>query len=96
MADIQQYIQAIQRGEIPAEREFLTDDMRFDDTVTTALRANEGINLANLTDHHRDYLMARAQKFINQGLLAQEGENIRLTKKGLFVSDSIMADFMYV
>jgi coproporphyrinogen III oxidase-like Fe-S oxidoreductase len=40
--------------------------------------------------------MARAQKFISQGLLTQEGENIRLTKKGLFVSDSIMADFMYV
>ncbi len=96
VADIQQYIQSIQRGEIPAEREFLTDNMRFDDTVTTALRTNEGINLASLTDHHRDYLMARAQKFINQGLLAQEGENIRLTKKGLFVSDSIMADFMYV
>lgn len=96
VADIQQYIQAIQRGEIPAEREFLTEDMRFDDTVTTALRTNEGINLASLTDHHRDYLMERAQKFINQGLLAQEGENIRLTKKGLFVSDSIMADFMYV
>ncbi len=96
VADIQQYIQAIQRGEIPAEREFLTDDMRFDDTVTTALRTNEGINLASLTDRHRDYLMARAQKYINQGLLAQEGDSIRLTKKGLFVSDSIMADFMYV
>ena len=69
---------------------------KFDDTVTTALRTNEGINLASLTDRHRDYLMARAQKYIHQGLLAQEGENIILTKKGLFVSDSIMADFMYV
>ena len=96
VADVQQYIQAIQSGEIPAEREFLTEDMRFDDTVTTALRTNEGINLASLTDRHRDYLMARAQKYIHQGLLAQEGENIILTKKGLFVSDSIMADFMYV
>ena len=96
VADVQQYIQAIQRGEIPAEREFLTEDMRFDDTVTTALRTNEGINLASLTDRHRDYLMARAQKYIHQGLLAQDGENIKLTKKGLFVSDSIMSDFMYV
>lgn len=96
VADIQQYIQAIQRGEIPAEREFLTDDLRYNDLVTTAMRTREGIALNQLKDKYKDYLLKQAQNHITYGLLTLTDKSIALTKKGLFVSDSVMSDLMLV
>ena len=96
VADIQQYIQAIQRGEIPAEREFLTDDLRYNDLVTTAMRTREGIALNQLKDKYKDYLLKQAQNHITYGLLTLIDKSIALTKKGLFVSDSVMSDLMLV
>ncbi|MBQ2344427.1 MAG: radical SAM family heme chaperone HemW [Prevotella sp.] len=96
VADIQQYIQVIQRGEIPAEREFLTDDLRYNDLVTTAMRTREGIALNQLKDKYKDYLLKQAQNHITYGLLTLIDKSIALTKKGLFVSDSVMSDLMLV
>ena len=96
VADIQQYIQAIHQGEIPAEREILTDDMRYNDMITTALRTREGIALNHLHEKYKDFLLRQSQKYIAQGLMTLCDNSISLTKKGLFVSDSIMSDLMYV
>jgi oxygen-independent coproporphyrinogen-3 oxidase len=96
VADIRQYIQAIHQGEIPAEREILTDDMRYNDMITTALRTREGIALNHLQEEYQDYLLRQSQKYIAQGLMTLCDNSISLTKKGLFVSDSIMSDLMYV
>lgn len=96
VADIQQYIQAICRGELPAERELLTDDMRYNDMVTTALRTREGIALNHLQENYQDYLLKQAKNHLKYGLLTLKDDSIALTKKGLFVSDSVMSDLMFV
>lgn len=96
VADVQQYIQAIQRGDIPAEREFLTEDVRYNDMVTTAMRTREGIALNHLKDKYKDYLLKQAQSHITYGLLALTDDRIALTKKGFIVSDSVMSDLMLV
>ncbi len=96
VADIQQYIQAICRGELPAERELLTDDVRYNDMVTTALRTREGIALNHLQEKYQDYLLKQAKNHLKYGLLTFKDDSIALTKKGLFVSDSVMSDLMFV
>ena len=100
--NIQQYIAEIERGNVPFEREVLTQDMKFDDIVMTRLRTAEGILLDDI--HHSfdkeyvDFLLHESEKHIKEGFLylSPNGKRLRLTKKGLFVSDSIMADLMHV
>ena len=96
VADIQQYIQTIQRGEIPAEREYLTDDMKYNDMVTTALRTKEGITLTHLQEKYRSYLLKQSQKLISYGLLNLSNGSIVLTKKGVSISDMVMIELIYV
>ena len=96
VSDIQQYMDGILRGEVPAEKEVLTDELRYNDTVTTVLRTRKGIPLDILSGKYQTYLLRQARKHIDQGLLAIDDGHIALTRKGLFVSDSIMSDLMYV
>ena len=95
VSNIKEYISSIEQGEIPFEREWLDDDTRYNDLITTALRTSEGINLSTLTPKHRTYLLQQAEKQIAQNLLEIRGDSIRLTAQGLYVSDSVMADLIY-
>ena len=96
VADIQQYTRAINQGEIPAEREVMTDEIRYNDVITTDMRTIEGIALEKLPEKYKSYLLRQAQKHIAQGLLTLHDNHISLTKQGLFISDSIMSDLVYV
>ena len=96
VADIQQYIRAIDKGEIPSEKEVMTDEIRYNDAITTDMRTIEGIALEKLPEKFKSYLLQQAQKYISQGLLALHDNHISLTKLGLFISDSIMSDLVYV
>lgn len=96
VADLEAYIGAIGRNEIPAEREMLDEATRYDDLVTTALRTREGIRLEDLPAKYRSYLLDNARPHLDRHLLIQENGCLHLTREGLFISDSIMADLMYV
>ena len=55
VADIQQYIKAIERGELPSEKEVIDADTHYNDRITVALRTCDGLNLTTLSDRHRRY-----------------------------------------
>lgn len=96
VADIRQYMEGIESGTPCFEREELDEDTRYNDTVTVALRTREGICLDNLSKHHRQHFMECARKYIDSGLLQQQGNRVSLTRSGLFVSDMVMSDLMLV
>ncbi len=96
VSDIRAYIDAIERGVLPSEREQIDDDTRYDDIITTALRTREGICLDDLLPRHRRYLLQTAQHHLEDGTLQCHDNRISLTRKGIYISDSIMADLMYV
>lgn len=104
VANILQYITAIEHGTLPSELEVLDDRTRYNDLITTALRTCEGICLETLSPHFQAYLLTSARRNLDAGLLTLEntstahGEtrNIRLTRRGLFVSDDVMSDLIYV
>jgi len=96
VSDIRQYMDAIEKGEIPCERETLDDNTHYNDRITVALRTREGLDLHTLSAQYRTYCEREAQRFINDGLLALDGSHLHLTRKGLFVSDYIMSALIYL
>lgn len=98
VADLDRYIAAIERGEVPAEREELDTSARYNDTVMLSLRTCEGIDLARLRRNFGPGLLAlclgAARPYLADGLLERRGNHLRLTRRGLFVSDMIMSDLM--
>ena len=96
VADIKQYITAMEEGKRSFEAETLDEDTRYNDAVTVALRTCEGLDLSQLTDKQRSYCMKNAERHLDAGLLKLTDNQLALTKDGLFVSDMIMSDLMLV
>jgi oxygen-independent coproporphyrinogen-3 oxidase len=96
IADINRYIEGIQQGERKYESETLNEDTRYNDMVTVALRTCEGLNLSLLSEQYRKYCLKNAKRFIDDGLLAIDNQQLHLTRKGLFVSDMVMSELMMV
>ena len=104
VADIHQYIKGMEHGERVYEEEILDDDTRYNDTITVALRTKEGINLSLLKKKYYNYLIKNARRYIDDGLLelnhvgdsSSQTPHLRLTRRGLFISDMVMSDLMMV
>ena len=96
VSDIGEYIAAIERGELPSEHEIIDETTRYNDLVTAALRTREGIFLPSLAPKFRDYLIENARKSLENHLLIVENDQIHLTRSGLFVSDDVLSDLIFV
>ena len=96
VSDINEYIESIENGVIPMEMEIIDDDTRYNDAITTSLRTSEGIDMQKFSVKHRNYCLANAKQFINQELLELKDNRLRITRKGIFVSDYIMSELIYI
>ncbi len=100
VADLRLYIEEINNGIIPMEREELDNDTTFNDIITTALRTSDGIDLnameTRLGKRYRNTLISAAGKHLEQGLLEIRHDRLRLTAEGIFISDMVMSDLMIV
>lgn len=100
VADLKLYIEEINNGIIPMEREELDNDTTFNDIITTALRTSDGIDLnaleTRLGKRYRNTLISAAGKHLEQGLLEIRQDRLRLTSEGIFISDMVMSDLMIV
>jgi oxygen-independent coproporphyrinogen-3 oxidase len=93
------YLHRVLAGHTPiAEREELSPEARARELLVFGLRRIEGVSrhqFRNRTGIECDDLVAAPlQKFIDLGLLADDGERIRLTREGLFVSDAIWPEML--
>ena len=100
VADIREYIRQADSGRFSPERERIDPDMRYNDTIITALRTSEGLDIAQLGcrfgEERKNYCLLQAQPFIAAGTLILEGEILRLSRTGIFVSDTIMSSLLFV
>ena len=96
VSDIHQYIEAMSCGERLYEEEVIDADTQYNDLVTVALRTREGLDLDSLQSRYRSYAIKNARRFINDGLLSLTDNHLILTRKGLFVSDMIMSELIYI
>ncbi len=100
VADLKTYISAIQKGTRPCETEVLDLDTRYNDLITTALRTCDGINLKKLEQEfgaeYCRHTLSEAQDKIERGLMKTDGKQLSLTRRGLYISDDLMSDFILV
>lgn len=94
------YLKAIEKNEIPAELDVLTNQDRINEYLMTSLRTSKGCNLSYLkTDLNYD-LIKNAKPQIEQwkssGLCILEGDNLRLTLKGRLLADKLASDLFLV
>lgn len=101
VADIALYIRGIKDGAPDYEIEKLTESERYNDAVLTRLRTRDGLPLEwfreNFQEKYVEYMLNAAAAHIERGTLTHTDNNsIRLTKKGIFISDAIMRDLIFV
>ncbi|MDL2305572.1 radical SAM family heme chaperone HemW [Bacteroides sp. OttesenSCG-928-D19] len=94
------YMAGVENNRREAEREELDTDTRYNDLIITALRTRKGLDLALLEKEFgevflRECLVMAGTHIRNNALEVCDGR-LRLTAKGIFVSDGIMSDLLRV
>jgi oxygen-independent coproporphyrinogen-3 oxidase len=68
--------------------------------MLTRLRTKEGIDLNELEslfgENQKNYCLKQSRKYIENQMMEQANEHLRLTRKGVFVSDGVICDVMAV
>lgn len=100
IADIKTYIEGINGEKRNFEIEHLTEEERYNDTILTRLRTADGIPLTWMKDKFSDklnaYMLRAAEKEIALGNLKEENGHLSLTEKGIFISDAVIRELIYV
>lgn len=100
IADIKAYIKGMDSGKRNFEVEHLTEEERYNDTILTHLRTADGLPLAWMREKFSErlnaYLLRAANKEIALGNLKEEDGHLSLTGKGIFISDAVIREFIYV
>jgi len=82
------------------EIETIDKTTAYNDFVITCLRTKEGIAINELEslfgEENKKYCLNQAQKYLDNQLLEIKDNQLRLTRKGIFVSDGIMSDLMII
>ncbi|MDD2951995.1 MAG: radical SAM family heme chaperone HemW [Parabacteroides sp.] len=94
------YIKGIENGLPAIESENLDLYTRYNDFIITGLRTMWGISFTDIQTKFGEkllsYCLKQARPHINQGLLLQTNDKLILSKDGIFVSDGIMSDLLWV
>ena len=81
------------------ETEILDEKAIFNDFIITRLRATKGIDLEELQHlfgkEKKVHCLQQAEKFLSNQCLEFANNHLRLTQKGIFVSDGIMAELLF-
>ena len=86
-------------GDSPvAEREQLSDEARARERLVLGLRRLEGVDrdeFAAAAGFSVDVLAGVAiEKFVALGLMSDDGQRVKLTREGLFVSDALWPEIV--
>jgi oxygen-independent coproporphyrinogen-3 oxidase len=94
------YVNDIQRGNLPSEKEKLTPADRYNEYIMTGLRTIWGVSTERVAAEFgklfSDYLQQEAARFIQQGLLVLEDGTLKTTKAGKFLTDGIASDLFFI
>lgn len=100
VASVPLYIKGISEGNPRMEVEELDLSTRYNDYMVTALRTRWGVSMSYVAkqfgDSYRAYCLRMARTHLHSGLLQQEGDVLRLTERGVFLSDGVISDLLWV
>lgn len=93
--------EGIRAEKLAIEQEPLDMNTRYNDYIVTRLRTKWGVHLPEITsffgEERTAYCLRMAQKYLAQGkLILRSGDTLVLSREGIFVSDGIMSDLLFV
>lgn len=100
VSSLPEYLRGVENGSPETEVETLDINTRYNDYIITGLRTMWGIQLDEIQQQFgKDkliYCQKQAAPYINRGLLIQKEGVITLSGEGIFISDGIMSDLLWV
>lgn len=99
-ADTRAYIESIEQKSCCYEEEQLSEHDRYNDMLLTRLRTRIGINEEHIatqfSPHLIQYMYRMATPHLTSGTMERCDGYLRITRKGLFISDSIISDLFAI
>jgi len=100
IASISKYIEGINLSEPFIETEYLDKNTRYNDFILTGMRTMWGVDLVKLESlfgkQMKEYALRNVKKYIDQGFVTNIDNTLKLTHTGIFISDGIMSDMMWI
>lgn len=100
ISSLDKYIEGIRANQPEFEIEELDLNTRYNDFVLTTIRTCWGMPLSQLRTIYGEtlynYCLRMAKPHLEQGVLEIVGETLKLTPQGIFISDGIMSDLMWI
>jgi oxygen-independent coproporphyrinogen-3 oxidase len=100
ISNLHEYMDVILKGKTPSKSEILTKKEKYNDYVITSLRTMWGLNTEMLNGKFgnvfKNDFLKNTKVFVENNLLIKSGDNFILTEKGMFISDNILQEFLYV
>lgn len=99
-SDMKKYIEKAEHDDFPifAEKEKLTKKAAIEEFIFLGLRMNEGISIEKFKEAFGISLASvyheQIRKFQDEKLLEISGERLKLTEKGMDVSNYVLSDFL--
>ncbi len=100
VASIPKFIEGIKVGKPDIEEEILDTQSRYNDFILTGMRTMWGINISALKEKFGqemlNYCEANLKKHLQSGYVILDDNRYKISPQGIFISDSIMSDLMYI
>ena len=100
VSSLDKYIVGMEKGIPDFEIEELDVTTRYNDFVITSLRTMWGLSLNHLEEEFgsefKQYCLENAQTYLDSGKLEIRDNTLFLSKEGIFISDGIMSDLLWV
>jgi oxygen-independent coproporphyrinogen-3 oxidase len=90
------YIRSIDAGELPLEKELLTEDQLVNENIMISLRTMQGLDLQKVESRwgiaERERIENLVSKFISANLVTLENNFVKLTDEGMLRADGIASE----
>lgn len=100
VSSLDKYLEGIRTGQLDFEIEDLDLYTRYNDFVITSIRTCWGMPLSQLRTNYGEtlynYCLRMAKPHIQQGVLEIKEDTLKLTSEGIFISDGIMSDLLWI
>jgi oxygen-independent coproporphyrinogen-3 oxidase len=94
------YIKGIRNSSPCMEIEMLNIHNKYNEYILTGLRTKWGISLSHIRTHFGEdkykHCIMQAQRFVQAGIMTEEDDKLLLSRDGLFVSDGVMSDLLWM
>lgn len=100
VASMKRYLNGIEAGTPIIEKEILDLNTKYNEYIITGLRTMWGIHLDRIDQEYgaekKAFCLNQAASYLKNGLLLQENDILKLSPSGIFISDRIMSDLLWV